>query len=187
MFRKEQLVATLTAFKFNTPSGADEALMKLQQLQSQGLITIQDAAIVRWPEGAKKPKTEQLHSMSGAGAMSGAFWGFLFGLLFFVPFFGLAIGAAMGALAGHFADVGISDDFIKQVKNQVTPGTSAIFLMTSGAVIDRVREAFKGVKFDVMSTNLSADQEAMLREEFGEEVTAGVVSSDSEQTAYPGS
>jgi uncharacterized membrane protein len=161
--------------------------MKLQQLQSQGLITVQDAAIVRWPDGAKKPKTEQLHNMAGAGAMSGAFWGFLFGLIFFVPFFGLAIGAAMGALAGHFADVGISDDFIKQVKNQVTPGTSAIFLMTSGAVVDRVREAFQGVKMEVMSTNLSAEQEAKLREEFGQEETAGMTASDSDQPAHPAS
>jgi len=133
----------------------------------------------------KKPKTEQLHNMAGGAALSGAFWGFLFGLIFFVPFFGLALGAAMGALAGHFADVGISDDFIKQVKNQVTPGTSAIFLMTSGAVIDRVRDAFKDVKFEVMSTNLSADQEAMLREEFGAEETAGMTEPDSEQSSHP--
>lgn len=178
-------MATLTAFKFDTPTGADETLMKLQQLQSQGLITVQDAAIVRWPEGAKKPKTEQLHNMSGAGALSGAFWGFLFGLIFFVPFFGLAIGAAMGALAGHFADVGISDDFIKQVKNQVTPGTSAIFLMTSGAVVDRVREAFRGTKFEVMSTNLSADQEAKLREEFGVEDTAEMPPSGAGEAQHP--
>lgn len=180
-------MATLTAFKFNTPTGADETLMKLQQLQSQGLITIQDASIVRWPQGAKKPHTEQLHNLAGAGALSGAFWGFLFGLIFFVPFFGLAIGAAMGALAGHFADVGISDDFIKQVKSQVTPGTSAIFLMTSGAVVDRVREAFKGVKFEVMSTNLSAEQEAKLREEFGVEEPTEMPASDSEQPSYPAS
>jgi len=165
-------MATLSALKFSTPTGADEMLAKLMQLQSQGLITVQDAAIVRWPDGAKKPKTQQLNNLTGTAALSGAFWGMLFGLLFFVPIFGLAIGAAFGALAGHWADVGISDNFIKQVKQQVTEGTSAIFLLTSGGVLDRIKEAVRGMEFEVISTNLSADEEEKLREAFAEDATA---------------
>lgn len=68
----------------------------------------------------------------------------LFGLLFFAPFLGAAIGAAMGAISGSFSDVGINDRFIDEVKAKVIPGTSALFLMSSNAVIDRVTEAFKG-------------------------------------------
>ena len=44
--------------------------------------------------GQKKPKTRQLHNLTGAGALGGAFWGMLFGLIFFVPLLGAAIGAA---------------------------------------------------------------------------------------------
>jgi uncharacterized membrane protein len=33
----------------------------LLSLQKQQLITIQDAAIVTWPQGKQKPKTQQLH------------------------------------------------------------------------------------------------------------------------------
>jgi uncharacterized membrane protein len=143
-------------------------LSTLQAAQQQGLIAINDAAIVRWPEGAKKPKTQQLQNLTGAGALGGAFWGMLFGLLFFVPFFGLAVGAAFGALGGHFADVGIDDDFINRVKSEVTPGTSALFLMSSGAVVDRIAEMVKGQEFELISTNLSAEEEAKLRESFQE-------------------
>ncbi len=178
-------MATLTAFKFSTPTGADELLAKLLQLQSQGLITVQDAAIVRWPEGAKKPKTQQLTDLTGAGALSGAFWGMLFGLLFFVPIFGLAIGAAFGALAGHWADVGISDDFINQVKHQVKPGTSAIFLLTSGAVMDRVQEAMSGMRFEIISTNLTAEQEAKMREVFAEDTPAAAPADSEQQQMNP--
>ena len=95
-------MASLTVWKFDTADGAAQALQKLQELAKQQLITIQDAAIVSWPQGKKKPKTHQAHSTTGVGALSGAFWGMLFGLIFFIPFFGLAVGAAMGALAGHF-------------------------------------------------------------------------------------
>ena len=97
-------MATLTVFKFDTPEGANQMLDKVKSLQKMELIKLQDAAIVTWPEGKKSPKTQQLVSMAGMGALQGAFWGMLFGLIFFIPFFGLAIGAAMGALAGKMAD-----------------------------------------------------------------------------------
>jgi uncharacterized membrane protein len=93
----------------------------------------------------------------------------LFGLIFFIPFFGLAVGAAMGALSGKFADYGIDDNFIKQTREKVTEGTSALFLLTSGAVLDKVAEAVKGQKFEIISTNLSAEQEAQLRAALGGE------------------
>jgi uncharacterized membrane protein len=55
------------------------------------------------------------------------------------------------------------------VRDQVTPGTSALFLMTSGAVTDRVVDAFKGTEFEIISTNLSKEQKAQLRAAFAEE------------------
>ena len=162
-------MATLSVLKFPTADGARQMQDTLLSLQKQQLITIQDAAIVTWPQGKKQPKTEQLHSLAGSGAMMGAFWGMLFGLIFFIPFFGLAVGAAMGALAGKFSDYGIDDNFIKQTREKVTEGTSALFLLTSGAVMDKIVEAVKGQKFEIISTNLPKEQEDQLREAFGGE------------------
>ena len=127
-------MATLTAWKFSTPQGADIALEKLQKMQSEQLINVQDAAVVSWEVGRKKPKTRELHDTKKAGALGGGFWGLLFGLIFFVPILGLAIGAATGALFGSMADVGISNAFIDSVRQKVTPGTSALFLLSSDAV-----------------------------------------------------
>ncbi|MCB0225534.1 MAG: DUF1269 domain-containing protein [Anaerolineae bacterium] len=162
-------MATLTVVKFETPNGAQEGLDTIKSLQKQHLINLIDAAIVTWPEGKKKPKTQQLHNMAGLGALDGAFWGMLFGLLFFVPLFGMAIGAAMGALSGSFADVGIDDSFIKTIREKVTEGTSALFLMTSDAVMDKVVEATKDMKFEIIATNLSKDEEDNLRNAFASE------------------
>ena len=162
-------MATLTAWKFDTPEGAESALTTLEGMAKQQLINVQDAATVTWPADKKKPKTKQSANLAGAGALGGAFWGMLFGLLFLVPFLGMAMGAAMGAIAGHFADYGISDDFIKAVKDKVTPGTSALFLLSDNAVVDRVAEAFKGTNAELIESNLSAEQEAALNAAFGEE------------------
>lgn len=162
-------MATLTAWAFPGVNDADQAIARLQGLQSQQLINIQDAAVVSWEEGKKKPKTRQLNNLAGAGALGGAFWGMLFGLIFFVPLLGLAVGAAMGALTGSMADVGIDDKFINGVKQRVTPGTSALFLLSSDAVVDRVKEAFSDARAELIASNLSAEQEAKLREAFAEE------------------
>jgi uncharacterized membrane protein len=162
-------MAALTVWKFQTPYGADAALEKLKSLQSQQLINVQDAAVVSWEEGKKKPKTRELHDTRMGGALGGGFWGLLFGLIFFIPILGLAIGAATGALIGSLTDVGISDSFIKSVRDKVTPGTSALFLLSSDAVIDRVKQEFTGEDAELISTNLSAEQEAKLREAFEQE------------------
>jgi uncharacterized membrane protein len=160
-------MATLSVFKFPTAEGAQKMEDTLLELQKQHLIEVQDAAIVTWPQGKKQPRTEQLHSLARQGAMMGAFWGMLFGLIFFIPFFGLAVGAAMGALSGKFADYGIDDNFIKQTRAKVTEGTSALFLLTSSAVEDKVVMALKSQTFEILSTNLPRDKEDELRAAFG--------------------
>jgi uncharacterized membrane protein len=161
-------MATLSAVKFPTPSGAEEALQILERLQSEEAIRVHDGAIVSWEEGAKKPKTRQLQNLAGSGALGGGFWGLLFGLIFFIPILGLLMGAAMGAAAGSMSDAGIDDDFIKEVREKVTPGTSALFALTSDGVIDKVAAAFRGIEGEVLHTNLSTQQEEQLREVFAE-------------------
>ncbi len=162
-------MATLSAWKFDTAEGADAAATTLEELARRGTILIQDAATVRWEPGTRKPKTRQLANLTGAGALGGAFWGLLFGLIFFVPLLGAAIGAATGALSGSLADVGIDDSFINRTRDEITPGTSALFVMSSDAVIDKVKDAFEGHRpSELLFTNLSAEQENALREVFAD-------------------
>jgi uncharacterized membrane protein len=162
------IVATVTVLSMPTPDGATNVLSVIQGLQKQQLIKVLDAAIVSWPVGKKSPATKQLVSMMQVGALGGMFWGLLLGVIFMTPLFGMAVGAAMGALGGAFRDYGIDDDFINKVRSQVKEGTSALFLMTTDAVLDRVADAMKAVKFEIISTNLSKEQEQKLREAFAE-------------------
>ncbi len=163
------MAGTLTVLKFHTPQGAQQVLDALLSAQKQNLIDVYDAAVVEWEEGKKKPKTNQLNNMAGVGALGGAFWGMLFGLLFFIPLLGLAVGAGIGALTGMFTDVGIDDDFIKQVREKVTPGSSALFLLSGNAVLDKIREQLPTTDFEIIATNLSEEQEGKLREFFAQE------------------
>jgi uncharacterized membrane protein len=162
-------VPTVTVLKFTTEEGANHALDLVQDLQSEHLIKLHDAAVVSWPMGKKKPRTRQMVDLVGVGALSGMFWGMLFGFIFLAPVVGMAVGAAFGALGGAFRDYGIDDEFIKRVRSQVTEGTSALFLMTSEAVVDRVADAVKNLKFEVIATNLPKEEEQKLRKVIGQE------------------
>ena len=165
-------MATLTVWKFDDPQRAEQVRAQVIELQKKQLITVHDAVVVSWPEDKKKPRTQQAFSPTGAGASGGAFWGLLFGIIFFVPLFGMAFGAAMGALAGSMRDFGISDEFIETVREKVTPGTSALFLMSSGGVRDRIAEELGDHQGELIATNLSADDETAVREIFGSDDAA---------------
>jgi uncharacterized membrane protein len=158
-------MATATVLKFATADGADTALVSLQDLQKQDLITLHDAAIVSWPSGRKGPSTKQV-SVVTTGALGGAFWAMFFGLIFFAPLSGLAVGVAAGALGGRFRDYGIDDAFLRRVRGAVTEGTSALFLMTSDALIDRVADSMKQADSEIITPTPSKDQERRSREAF---------------------
>ncbi len=158
-------MATLSVLTFKTVTGADEVVSHVGALQQQELIKVHDAAIVRrFDDG--KPKIQQARSLVGEGALGGAFWGMLIGMLFLAPWLGAAIGAASGGLSGKLADFGIDDDFIKDVGSKLAPGTSALFVLTSDAVLEKVAEELKDIDFEITHTNLPPDQEAELRAVF---------------------
>jgi uncharacterized membrane protein len=106
----------------------------------------------------------------GKYSLIGAFWGLLFGLIFAVPLLGLALGGGMGALTASMADIGIDDDFIKEVRQKVTPGTSALFLYTQRVeegLLDKLSTARN--RPVLIQSSLSTEQEARLLLAFGED------------------
>jgi uncharacterized membrane protein len=156
-------MSTLVAMMYPDVNTARLARAKLQELQSQQLITLDDAVIATH-EG-DKVKLDQAMSLTGAGAAGGALWGGLFGLLFLVPIAGMAIGAATGALAGKFSDYGVDDNFAKQVGTKLTPGKAALVLLIRQATGERVVEEMSkaGLLGEVVQTNLSTEDEQRLK------------------------
>ena len=119
------------------------------------------AAIVRNEEGKFRTITNQ--HIVGQGATWGLFWGLLFGILFFVPIFGMAFGAAFGALGGKLGKSTVNKQFQDQVRAQVTPGTSALFMILEQMTTDRALESLSKFGGTVIKTSLSAEQEAEIQ------------------------
>jgi len=165
-------MSSLVVLAFDEMDGAEKMREKMYNLQKRELITLEDAAVVVRKENGKA-KVKQAHSLVGAGALGGAFWGMLIGLLFFAPWLGLLAGAAGGALSGKLADIGIDDSFIKEVSDAIEPGDSALFLLSRDAQLERIEEELADDTFEIITTNLSPEDESNLRETFGAEEIAG--------------
>jgi uncharacterized membrane protein len=159
-------MSTLSVLVFQNETEANQVLDEMKVLQEQNLIKVEDAAIVTRDQNGR-PKIKQAHNLVGAGALGGAFWGLLLGLLFAMPLVGMAVGAGLGAMSGKMKDLGISDDFIKQVGNQIQPGQAALFLLAREAVMDKVAPALKQYNFQILHTSLSSEDESKLREALG--------------------
>lgn len=159
-------MSNLFVLKCQNETTGEQILNTLRELQKQHLITVEDAALVTLRANGR-PKIRQAHDLVGAGALGGAFWGMLIGLLFFSPILGAAIGAGMGAMAGKLSDIGIDDEFIKQVGSAIHPGEAALFLLTRNEVADRIIPALKAYQFEIIRTSLSQEGEKQLHEMLG--------------------
>lgn len=142
---------------------AASAMEKVEQLQRDLIVELDDAAVIVRREDGKFQVTTNHHA-TGIGATGGLFWGFLFGILFFIPFLGMAFGAGLGAIMGKMTESGIDKRFIEQVRDLVQPGTSALFLMVRKATPDKAVKALEPFGGTVLRTSLSEDTEKRLQD-----------------------
>lgn len=158
---------------FDSQDSAAKAKQKLIELDTQYLLKLdQVVEVLRKTDGQVKVKEEP--KLTGIGAVGGAFWGLLIGIVFLIPVVGVAVGAATGAIAGHFANYGISKDFIRQTESAIQLGNAALFILADDVKIDRVIPMLAAFHPKVLRTSLSMDQEQQLREDFGNGESAPV-------------
>jgi uncharacterized membrane protein len=162
-------MSTLAVWTFDTSYGAESGGDVLLQDPGAGRDVIYDAARVSWVRGSSKPTTRQLPEFAWDKALGEAFWGVLFGFTFYSPLLGAAVGSATGGLSGSLAGFGIDDTFVNRVRDTVTPGTSALFVLGYDEVVDRVDAVLRGEpSVKVLVTKISQRQEGSLRQVFAE-------------------
>jgi uncharacterized membrane protein len=125
-----------TAWWFPSTEGADEAVVRLRQLDSQDMINVMDVAVLRWPEYANEPITHE-HVTEQGGRV-----------------------ATMVRRLQHPA---IDTSMIETVKQDIRPGTSAMVLLSSNAEINAVVHAFEGMPLQLIRTDLSVPDQDRLR------------------------
>lgn len=155
-------MSTLVVVGYNDQFKAEEVRLKLWQMQKEYLIDLEDA-VVATKDDKGKVKLHQAVNLTATGAASGGFWGTLIGMIFLNPLLGLAVGAAAGAVSGALSDVGINDDFMKELAETMTPGSSALFVLVRKLTQDKVMTELEGSGGKVLKTSLSHEDEQRLQ------------------------
>lgn len=156
-------MSDLIAVAYDDEYKAEEVRLALAKLQKEHLIELEDAAVVVKKEDGKV-KLKQAINLTAAGAASGSFWGLLIGTLFWAPLVGVAVGAASGALSGALSDIGVDDDFMRELGETLTPGSSALFVLVRKVTPDKVLEEVAPFGGKILRTSLSKDDESQLQE-----------------------
>ncbi len=156
-------MSDLIAIVYPTEPKAEEVRNRLIELQKEYLITLGDAVIATKTD-AGKIKLNQMVSMTAAGAVSGSFWGLLIGVLFLNPLIGAAVGAASGALGGALTDVGINDNFMKDLAANIQPGNAVLFVLVQSMTADKVLKDISSYGGVVLKTSLDETKEQVLRD-----------------------
>lgn len=142
---------TLTAWKFQRAHTADSAARTLRELARDSSVVIHDTAIVEWENGATRPTASQLYPITGAQSPRATYlWGRLLGILFFIP----PRDEVIRTLSRALTDQGINYRFVALVQEGIQPGTSALFVVSPGAVVDKIRDAFGQDGPELAFTNL---------------------------------
>ena len=157
-------MSILVVVGYKEPYKAEEVRLRLWKLQRDYLLDLEDAVVVvKNAEG--KVTLHQPVNLTAAGAVSGGFWGALIGLIFLNPVLGLAVGASAGAVSGALTDIGIDDNFIKELGATMIPNSSSLFglVRNSTPAPDKVLEELKGTGGTILKTSLSHEDEAKLQ------------------------
>lgn len=155
-------MSTLVVVGYDDPFKAEEVRLKLQKMQQEYLLDLDDAVVVVKDKNGKI-KLHQAINMTAAGAVSGGFWGTLIGLIFLNPILGMALGMASGAVSGALTDVGINDNFMKELAATLCPNSSALFVLVRQMTPDKVLGELEGTGGKVLKSSLSHEDEAKLQ------------------------
>src|SRR5499425_1159283 len=156
---RKKLMSTLVVIEYDDPFKAEEVRISLMKLHKDYLIDLEDA-VVAVKDQKGKVRLHQAVNLTAAGALSGGFWGLLIGMIFLNPLLGMAMGAAAGAVSGALRDVGINDNFMKDLTENMKPSSSTLFVLVRKVTPDKVLDEIKGTGGKVLQTSLSHEDEA---------------------------
>lgn len=156
-------MSDLIAVAYPDKETAETVRQRLAQLTLEHAIELEDAVIVDRDENGRV-KLHQMHRPAMAGAAGGALWGGLIGLLFLAPLFGMVIGAAAGGASGALVDVGVNDQFMKELGQKLPVGGAALIVLVRKVTPDKVLPEISQYGGDIIQTSLDDESEARLRE-----------------------
>ena len=157
-------MSKLIVVSYDDELKAEQVRLDFLKMQKSYLVELEDAVVaVKKQDGKVK-----LRQMNNLTALGGGFWGMLIGAIFLNPLLGFAIGGAAGAVSGALSDIGIDDNFMKQLAEQMKPGTSTLFILLHSDLSDKALAELKGTGGTIIQTSLASEDEEKLQKAISE-------------------
>ena len=125
-----------TAWRFSGTEGADEAVLKLKQLEAAKVVDVQDVTVIRWPQYATAPTVRE-HVTEEASKVS--------------------------SLMHKLKHAGIDSSMTEAAKGDMTQGTSVLVLLTADPPVEAVAKAFDEHDVELIRSDLSVQDQDRLR------------------------
>lgn len=156
-------MSDLVVVTFRGPGDARAALADLRSIERAGGVTVDDVEVIERDADGKIHHIGEVDRSTKTGIVGGGALGLLLGIVFF-PVLGLAIGAIAGGLIGKSLQHNVDKQLIKDVTDDLAPGTSALFMLVngSGAALTGLFKPYQG---KVYLTTVDADLEAQIKEQ----------------------
>jgi uncharacterized membrane protein len=155
----------LWAVGYDDMKRADEVRDEIIRLGwDQHYLVLEDVAVVvRHPDGSftfDRAQFPKVGNILGCTAV-----GFLAGLVLAAPLTGAAVGAVLGGVgtATAAASVGIADDFVREVRGLMKPGTSALFVLDDEGDMEVILHTLRGMGGTVLKTNVDRKRAALIQ------------------------
>lgn len=173
-------MSDLIVFTYNDENKAGEALAQVAALKQENvqkaLVNIEDAAVVVKDTDGKIKVRQTLESVvKGSRVASGGLWGLLIGFLFGGPLLGALLGMGFSALFGRKIDIGIDNEFINGIGEDLMPGDSALFLLTNNTPVADIAMAFKEHGGNLYHTSFSKEAAQAFSEAMEDDVVKTAV------------
>jgi uncharacterized membrane protein len=127
---------TTTAWRFSNTEGADEAVLKLKQLEAAKLVEVQDVTVIRWPQYAAEPTVREHVTEEGSKVSS---------------------------LVHKITHSGIDSSMVQSARGDMTPGNSVLILLTPETAVDAFAKAFEGQGVELIRSDLSVQEQDEVR------------------------
>jgi uncharacterized membrane protein len=162
---KEPIMSTLIAMVFDSPYDAEKARLELRVLEKDELVDLEESVVLT---RHKKGHIHFHHSQHFTlpMALSGGFVGTLVGLMILNPAIALIggiTGTGLRAVLGALKEIGIEEDFIKDLADGMWAGSSALFIVTRRGDSQKIMEALKPYGGKIFCNALYHQDESQLK------------------------
>lgn len=156
-------MSKLVVIAYDTPNKAAEVRGKLRKLQKDQAIDVEEVLVAVKDEDGEVSLL-QTYKPVVTGRSNRGFWNTLIGLVLMNPVLGMATARRADAVSGALTEVGVDEDFLKDLTATFQNGSSVLFaLVRDASSPEKVLAELRGTGGTVLQTTLLHEMEEKLQ------------------------